>query len=407
MNIQKRKLGGLESLFYTWDQSDPKHFLVAAEVHGYTTAENWKHGLALLQLRHPMLNVGITASDGDLVFFPTTEREIPFEIKHVKTKIDIKLELEKELGLRIDTAQGPLARVKLFQNSDKCLVIFSIHHAISDGLSVVFLLNDLLRSVTGTGLGDLPEASSMDDILNLKITNPAVKITDQIKPEFLEKYNYIKDEPKPEIDILTFSEEFTTKLIRRAKEEETTVHGTLQAAAIEAIAYFSEQERNEVSIMSPISPRAHLGVTENCGLYTMASTVNFNITEKLPFWELSRHAKQELATSASLSALENYTTQTNNLVANVNDLTGFMEANLNIDIMLSNLGRYPFGSAYGPLTVTGIYGPMIISGSGKKQSIGAITVNGKLALTHSSRYLIPGFLAFLHSRLTKACDQTT
>jgi hypothetical protein len=397
-----RQLGGLELLFYTWDQSDPKHFLLAAEVEGSTTTESWKKGLLSLQRRHPMLTVGISHTKDSIAFLPSSN-PIPLEIRSYTPKTNIQVELQQELARPVRTFAGPMLRIVLYHNDERCFLILAAHHSVADGLSLVYLVNDLLKSITETSLDELPVEASMDEILGKTNSILGEKALSQLSSERLTSYALARKVPEPQVDVLTFSKKLTEGIISRSRTEETSVHAILQAAAIEAIRSLAPESGEPVRVMSPVSSRDFLGVSEQCGLYTIATTLSFDNTEASTFWDLSRRAKVDLRPSFLFSYLEDYTARTNTLVSSVDDLVGFMDANLNFEIMLSNLGRFPFENVYGSLKLINMYGPMIISGAGAKQSIGAITIDGRLTLTNSSRYLMPTLLKDIKQLLTERC----
>jgi hypothetical protein len=397
-----RQLGGLELLFYTWDQSDPKHFLLAAEVEGTTTTDSWQKGLLSLQRRHPMLSVGICHTEDSIVFSPSSDT-IPFEIRSYTSKTNVQVELQHELAQPVRTFSGPLLRVILYHNDERCFVILAAHHSIADGLSLVYLVNDLLKAITGTNLDPLPVESSMDELLGKANSSLGKKALSQLSSERLSAYALRHKVPEPQVDVITFSKKLTEGIISRSRTEETSVHAILQAAAIDVIRSLAPDSGEPVRVMSPVSSRDFLGVSEQCGLYTIATTLSFPNSEPSTFWNLSRKAKEDLKPSFLLSYLDEYTVRTNTLVNNVDDLVGFMDENLNFEVMLSNLGRFPFRTAYGTLKLINMYGPIIITGAGPKQSLGAITIDGKLTLTNSSRYLKPTLLKDIKQRLTEEC----
>ncbi|HTF65759.1 MAG TPA: hypothetical protein VK638_24025 [Edaphobacter sp.] len=62
----------------------------------------------------------------------------------------------------------------------------------------------------------------------------------------------------------------------------------------------------------------------------------------------------------------------------------------NAQVMLSNLGRLPFDSTFGPLKLETLWTPSALRGIEGEQTLGALTVNGSLHLTHTSSKPIPG-----------------
>jgi hypothetical protein len=75
----------------------------------------------------------------------------------------------------------------------------------------------------------------------------------------------------------------------------------------------------------------------------------------------------------------------------------------NAQVMFTNLGRIPFDSTFGPLTLESLWAPVALRGIEGEQTLGAVTVNGSLHLTHTSPAPIPGLLAGIEEELRKAC----
>jgi hypothetical protein len=75
----------------------------------------------------------------------------------------------------------------------------------------------------------------------------------------------------------------------------------------------------------------------------------------------------------------------------------------NAQVMFSNLGRLPFDSAFGPLKIETLWAPSALRGIEGEQTLGAVTVNGSLHLTHTSPAPIRGLLAGIEEELRKAC----
>ncbi|CAG4995522.1 hypothetical protein DYBT9275_01658 [Dyadobacter sp. CECT 9275] len=76
----------------------------------------------------------------------------------------------------------------------------------------------------------------------------------------------------------------------------------------------------------------------------------------------------------------------------------------NHHIMVANLVRVRYSTDFGSLKLKALYGPMVRSGKGMEQTIGALTTNGSLCLTNTSDTPIPGLLAEIEHILAKACQ---
>ena len=75
----------------------------------------------------------------------------------------------------------------------------------------------------------------------------------------------------------------------------------------------------------------------------------------------------------------------------------------NAQVMFSNLGRIPFDSNFGLLKLETLWAPCALRGIEGEQTLGAVSVNGSLHLTHTSPAPIPGLLEGMEEELRKAC----
>lgn len=76
----------------------------------------------------------------------------------------------------------------------------------------------------------------------------------------------------------------------------------------------------------------------------------------------------------------------------------------NHHIMVTNLVKVRYKTDFGPLKLDALYGPMVRSGNGMEQTIGALTTNGSLGLTNTSDNPMPGLLVEMEKILQEACQ---
>lgn len=398
----ERILGAQEILFYAMNEASPMHFLVAAEVEGNTQEAAWQDAARLLQQIHPMLSMSITAVADDLVF-TRSDKPMLFEIASLTASFDLASVLEEELEKGFRSDQGPLARIKLFHSTHKSVIIVAAHHSVSDALSSVNLINDLLGILAGKTIGDLEFQPSTDEFLEYKNNGLAAKINLQLKPGTALPHEFTKQRPPVKVDLLQLSTELTTLLADTAKKEATTVHGALQAAAALALQQLDFNVSRPAYIMSPFSVRKEMGVPTDFGLFIDTKIVAVNTDEKEGFWNIARSANAELADVHTEGFLKSSAEQLRGLISYSDDLIQFIKDNFTFDIMLSNLGRVAIDQSTEALKVNFVAGPFIISGINRTQAIGAVTHNGRLLLTHSTRYPVIGLLQAIESKIREAC----
>jgi hypothetical protein len=400
----ERILGAQEILFYAMNEASPKHFLVAAEVEGSTEEPAWRDAAAMLQQIHPMLNMSITAVGDDLVFTRSDQTPMLFETASLTESFDLVTALEQELENGFRSDQGPLARIKLFHSAQKSIIIIAAHHSISDALSSVNLINDLLGLLAGKTIGDFAVQPSVDEFLEFTNHGLAAKINLQLKPGTPLPHEFTKQHPPAKVDLLQFSTALTALLAETAKKQETTVHGALQAAVALALQQTAIAVSRPAYIMSPFSVRKEMNIGTDFGLFIDTKIVAVSTDEKEGFWHIARAANKELADVHTLEFLKASAEQLRGLISYSDDLIQFIKNNFNFDIMLSNLGRLSLDQSSDALKVNFVAGPFIISGFNHTSAIGAATYKGRLLLTSSSRYPVGDLLQAIESNIREACS---
>ncbi|MDP9077052.1 MAG: condensation domain-containing protein [Bacteroidota bacterium] len=402
---ERRLLGAQEILFYAMNEASPKHFLVVAEIEGDTSQTAWESAVAEIHTAHPMLNAHIVAAEDNLEFTDSGDANLPLAIVELTPAFDFNKAIEAELEHGFQSDKGPLARIKLFYSAQKCIVIIAAHHSISDALSSVDLVNDLLGILSGKTISKLPLRPSVDEFLGFGNESLALKINNQIKPGYQLPHEFTKQHPPAKVEVLHFSKELTVQLSEDAKKQKTTVHGILQAAAALSLKELSFPEARPAYIMSPFSIRKEMNIGTDFGLFIDTKIVAVSTDETAGFWNIARSATAELADVHSAEFLKSSAEQLRGLISYSDDLIQFIKDNFNFDIMLSNLGRLSFEPASPGLKLNYIAGPFIISGFNQQQAIGAATFNGQLVLTNSSRYLVPGLLTMMETKIKAALSR--
>ncbi len=404
-NNKIRLLGAQEILFYALNEGSPKHFLMAADINGRLDPVRWKAALKLLQSRHPMLSVRIT-QNGDQLFFEHIDSEIQFELLQVNPTFSINSALERELENGFPSAVGPLIRLKVFEGAGQSTLVVAAHHSISDAMSVVYLINDLLKIEAGLEPDKLPVKQSVDEYLGMENDRIAHKMLDQFKPGVHPTHDFLKDKPPVKIALKTLDTAQTTQLVRQSKKEHTTVHGFLLAAAALAFGRLVQEINDKIQVMSPFSVREVFGIEQDFGLFIDTKVTDVEIMDIDHFWDMARQAKNGLSDVTSEAFLKNSATQLRGLVSNSDDLLQFVNDHFKFQLMLSNLGQIKLSDVKTVPQLTNIYGPMIITGLGNQQAIGVTTFDGRLNLAYASRYPIIGLLNEIAGVITEVLHRS-
>jgi NRPS condensation-like uncharacterized protein len=409
-----RPLGAMERLFWLMDQNHPAHLTVTAEVKGFTTVQNWRDALDAVQRRHPVLSASIKKNEeGQPALYQVDAAPIPLRVVDGSVQGRWELEVDREMAVPFTPEQAPLIRSVLIHKPQSAVLIIIAHHAIADGVALVFLIRDLLQVLSGGQIEDLSFSSSAEELLNrLPEGQEVVKAeASQTGAPEAEPALYREDDGlAPRATARKLDDNLTAALKERARREGTTVQGALCAALVLAGRKTSSTWREQsVRVMSPVNARAHLGAGEVCGLYLGGGVIPFQAGDSRTFWELARFAKKELSPhqtfqslSASFHALEAILTKDMDVEAAAQFAAGAFAR----DLMVSNLGQMPYESEFGTLKLEAIWGPTALQGLEGEQNVGVATTNGAIRLLHASYSLIPYLLENTESILRAACEET-
>jgi Condensation domain len=409
-----RALGAMERLFWLMDQNHPAHLTVTAEVKGFTKVQSWRDALDAVQQRHPVLSTSIHRNEeGTPALYQVEAAPIPLRVVDGSVQESWELELDREMALPFTPEQAPLIRSVLIHKPQSAVLIMIAHHAIADGMALVFLIRDLLQVLSGGQIEALSFSSSAEELLS-KL--PRVEKIVQAEgsqaggPQTEPAVYREADGLTPRVTARKLDEDLTATLRERARREGTTVQGALCAAFVLAGRKTSSKWRKQsVRVVSPINVRAHLGAGEACGLYLVGRSTPFQPGNSGAFWELARFAKKELAKSqtfpslsTSLHGLEVIMTKDMDVETAAQIAAGAFAR----DLMVSNLGEMPFESEFGKLKLEAVWGPTALQGLDGEQNVGIATTNGALTLLHASYSLIPHFLENTELILRAACEET-
>ena len=410
-----RALGAREQMFWLMDQKHPVHLTVTAEVKGTTKARDWRDALDAVQKRHPILSTLIKRNEGGQpALYLVDAAPIPLRVVDGSVQERWELELDREMALPFTPEQAPLIRSVLIHKPQSAVLILIAHHAIADGMALVFLIRDLLQVLAGGQIEALSFSSTAEELLS------KLPKGEKIVPAEASQAGAPQAEPAlyREADGLTpraiarkLDEHLTAALRERARREATTVQGALCAALVLAGRKTSSTwHEQSVRVMSPVNARAHLGAGEACGLYLGgAGMITFQPVDSRAFWELARFAKEEISLSQTFQSLSTSLHRLEAIMSkdiDVETVAQIAAGAFARDLMVSNLGEMSYESEFGELKLEAVWGPTALQGLEGEQNVGVATTNGAIRLLHSSYSLIPYLLENTELILTAACEDT-
>jgi hypothetical protein len=199
----------------------------------------------------------------------------------------------------------------------------------------------------------------------------------------------------------------TTALQHRGRQEGVTIHAAISAAlTITGKAIDESWRNNPLRIMSPAEIRGILRLNDQCMVAFGGGEISIAPGASMTFWDLARFVKDGLSGVKNTENISRMIDLQSAAVASdlaIEQALQLKRNAFNAQVMISNLGRLPFDSTFGPLKLDTLWAPSALRGIEGEQTLGAVTVNGSLHLTHTSPAPIPGLLAGMEEELRKAC----
>jgi hypothetical protein len=407
-----RPLGAFEELFWLLDQQRPVHFVMAAEVEGRTTVDDWRRALDLVQQRHPLFSVRIERNaENRPCFRKDGTNPIPLRVVQERNATQRwKFQAELELSIPFNPARAPLVRAVLLYEEQRAVCLIAIHYSIADGRSVAFVIRDLLQALSGKPLARLPVPPSLEEILGIASNGVSYPGSDNEPPASGEQRSSVfvnEANTRPRVKTLALTTHLTSRLRERARQEGTTVHGALSSAlAIACWEIFDELNGSPIRVMSPIDTRKLLGLSEECAMRVGSGTVPIEPYEATTFWDIARSATTGLTKAQTLEAIRATQHGMHEVLKpglDVPTAAAIAAQGFAHDILLTNLGNLGYGTDFGELELKAVWGPAATARLVDAHTIGVTTINGSLRLVQTTFAPAGSLLESVEEILVSAC----
>ena len=403
-----RPLGGFESVFHTLGKAKSFNFLVAFVLSCRPLPhQQWTTALAAIQHSTPSLNAAIQRhAELGPVFVATDGRPIPLTFTPLRHAGQWCEAAGRELSEPFDDEQGPLLRVVVLEGEETSEVVVTCHHANGDGMSLVATVRRLLETLAMDEVSVPERAASLpypicveERVAALSVEHPhpnpetAASTTD--KPSGAQVLAAATPTPTvlgagaATVHALSLTAELTAALRQKAQDEKTTVNGALTSAlalALRQLNGYAAIAGKEISLSNAIDLRPLLRADEAltfCATGGRCSTSS----DQTDFWSIARsHSAQllPLRNIGAVSATHARITQLASRHYTPEVLTQIWGMATSYDAALSNLKEVRLSPTYGSLTLTAAYGPGFVWGGENEQTVGVVTLHGRLHLLHSS-----------------------
>jgi len=398
-----RELDSYEEFFWLLEQRIPMVGVIASELRGATTVAEWERVVASVQDRHPFMSCVIRKLPGRRPHFCRTSHvRLSLEIVRLEEN-EIASEMKAVMSQSFGDGSNGLLRVKLIHGPERCFILLALHHAAFDGKSGLLMLQDILRVLAGEDPGDLEVRNTSIRELLKHPQLPAYRRYLPEDPALIEKNDdYFL--PDLRVQQLTLGQSETYALLRRVKEEKTSVLSTL------IVAFYLAGSRHRqawcsrgVHSVSPFDIRQSFNIDGASGLLIGLQHVLLENPDESEFWNKSRKVRNELLSTGFKDIVENNLSFHDELVIDeltVEEIYEIATSLLPHDLMVTNYAGLNMKTEYGRLRMVSLYTGSPSAGH-EAQKISVLTVNGQMAMTLVSREPIPDLLedarAILHT----------
>ncbi|MFO7679061.1 MAG: condensation domain-containing protein [Chloroflexota bacterium] len=398
-----RKLSLPEHMMCLASDGAPINFILTARILGRVSEDELRRALAKAGQKHPLLAVRVVdGENGRFHFIPLTAPTFPIRLVPRESDNTWQREVEQELTVHFDWRAGPLVRFVCVQDEAVTDLLVVCHHALTDGLSALYLIHNLMQFLgePETAVTPLPLLPPADQMLpKAFLRRPAVVLKTTFIRAMLKamavQHRFKKSTPPPftfqptpnlafQMISWRLAEEETTAVVQRAKHENTSVHAALCAAFLKTFAVMEGETSGwQRTVSSPISIRKRLAppVGEDFGLFITLVETSADCQPERDFWQIAREIKQALTRDSADEKILAQSAISRYLQPGAPGLERFNDwGSIHYDLSITNLGRFEYPTVYGPLRLEAIFGPVVTTMETEK-ILGVTTVAGQLCFT--------------------------
>ncbi len=316
---EKLPLSFQQQRLWFLDKLDPGQTIYnmpfAVKLEGQLDIERFKESIQAVVQRHEALRTIFAEEDGQpiQIILPELTVNIPVDdlraLPKKQREIEARQIFQREANTPFNLSRGPLFRTRLIHLTDeRYMVVFTMHHIISDGWSVNLLVQEVaaMYSVLARGISvPLPE-------LKIQYADYAVWQRNWLQGKVLEEQlNYWKktlsgappllelptDRPRPPVktfngDHISFTlpEELVTHLSHFARKENVTNFMLLLAAFNVLLYRYSGQD--DISVGTPIANRTREELENIIGFFANTLVMRTDLSGRPSFRELLQRVRQ-------------------------------------------------------------------------------------------------------------------
>lgn len=390
--------------------------IMTARINGSFSINQFRIVLSKLRRKHPLLGTRILFDENDYAWL--TNENVPelSVIEMQRTKDDQWIEIVANEHRHVfDLRKGPLIRFILLKDSHTLDLIINCHHSICDGLSLAYLIRDILYYLANATeeikqISSIPPFNKQNipgrgkrNILTTLLIKTINKFWKRNKIRFsqrdyekLSKTFWTKN--SSEIIAWQLTKSQTSTFINVCRKEGVTVNTALITAFLAAQSKILEKSRsNGDRVHIPINIRNRLKVPagEAFGFYAQTLILNLHSDQNKSFWELARNFNKVIHTEIQnekstfnlfkvakidptlLDSTYYYKYGISDNKWSARLLKGMGSNDVVADLSITNIGNLNFPTDFNGLSIEALYGPSVYSDI-LNFIVGVATLGGKM-----------------------------
>lgn len=379
-----RALGPRERCLYRYSERNPLLFVLIAEFDIALDAHLVGNALHAVQSRHPLLSAHIRDDPKMGLSFYRADSVAPIDLTFIRGPFqDWQAIATEELTRPFDPASAPLMRATLLTQGVSSTLLLTFDHVISDGISSVMVLNDLLSVLNGQPLAPLPLPSSLEELATRRFgaTQIATLPPDADDPRMVVPTSIRPfDASPPYLSRVAMGHDATARLVERCREERTTVHAAIVTAASRIRSAMSGEDF--VRTYSPINARGLVAQGAGCCLSISFACTGMAPADGTAFWGQAREIGDQLKAMRSAAGLmmgsaviEEYFP----IDADCAAAEHFLRTLLPFELTITNLGVQNVPCLW-PIRPRALWGPVVLTQIDREYVTGVITYDRQLRI---------------------------
>ena len=395
----------------------PFNVIMVASIRGNIDVKRLLDVLNRLRTRHALLAVRVVVEEDDVAWFVTEGvPESNLEVIPRENENQWIKRTEAEFNVPFPFDKGPLSRFILLRSHDVSELIICAHHAVCDGMSLIYLIKDILQHLRepDSSIEILPDPPLID---RTTVPSPPSirpiqrKIFKLINKRWKKKHirfdhndmtrlHNVFWEKNRDRKLLTWilSQEMTQALVARSRKENVTVNTALWTAFLAAqhdvqAPLKSYHQRSGMAVNT--RDKLSVPVGECFGFYASSLTVRLKYARRKDFWENARDIHKRIRTELKKTELFRMLIAdlfTPSLLDSIyfskyglikSRISNMLLKMMNFDKIsygysITNVGKINIPSVYGELHLDMVYGPAVYSDVNEKL-VGVITIGDRIS----------------------------